>query len=162
MAMDLSAYKDGMKPFDGHFWVEKDGEIIDRHFSGYDFIKKVQGCEGEMQYCPAPPLIQAVMIGLAKKTLKTNLKIDAMREGIIRTDIYDKEINKDIDVDKALDKKINKLREGQCHITAIALQKKYGGNIVFGSMGWKKKKSDDIHWEFGGADWTTVAQFQCK
>jgi len=71
-------------------------------------------------------------------------------------------MSKDIDVDKVLDKKINKLRNGQCNITAIVLQKKYGGNIVFGSMGWKKKKTDDIHWEFGGADWTTVAQFQCK
>jgi hypothetical protein len=102
------------------------------------------------------------MIALAKKTLKTNLKKSAMYYGI-DMDSIEKTMSEDIDIDEELDKKIYDLREAECHITAFALQKKYGGEIVFGSMGWEKKTDGgDIHWEYGGADWTTVAKFQRK
>jgi hypothetical protein len=30
--------------------------------------------------------------------------------------------------------------------------------VNFGSMGWKRKSSDAIHWEYGGSGWT-VKQF---
>ena len=155
--------KEVMKPFDGHFWVEKDGQVIaDPYFSWYDTVKEVQKCEGDAKYCPAPPLVQSVMIALAKKTLKTSLKKASLLQGHTRADVYMKEMSKDIDIDEALESKLNSLRNGECHITAFAIQKKHGGEIVFGSMGWKKVKSDKIHWEFGGADWTTVAKFMCK
>jgi hypothetical protein len=152
-----------MKPFDGHFWVVKEDNNIDTYFTEYDYIKKINKCDGEMKYLQAPPLVQAVMIGLAKKTLKTNLKKASLKQGYIPLDEYEKAMRKDIDVDEALEQ--YELRANACHITAFALQKKHGGKIVFGSMGWRKKNSNPkdwrngIHWEFGGADWTTVAEF---
>jgi hypothetical protein len=155
-----------MKPFDGHFWVVKEDNNIDTYFTEYDYMKKFNKCDGEMKYLQAPPLVQAVMIGLAKKTLKNSLKKAFLPQGLIPEDIYEEEMSKDIDIDEALERKINDLRVGECHITAFALQKKHGGKIAFGSMGWRKKNSNPkdwrngIHWEFGGADFTTVAEFR--
>jgi len=156
-----------MQEFDGHFWVEKDGKNIDIYFSEYDYIKKFWKCKGEMCYVQAPPLVQAVMIGLAKKTLKNSLKKAFLPQELIYED-YEREMSKDIDIDEALERKINDLCANECHITAFALQKKHGGKVVFGSMGFRKKNSNPkdgkngIHWEFGGADFTTVAEFRGK
>ena len=34
----------------GHFWIVRDGKIIDPHFKEYDDIKKFWNCEGRPQY----------------------------------------------------------------------------------------------------------------
>jgi hypothetical protein len=48
-----------------------------------------------------------------------------------------------------------------CPINATLEWIANGGEIVFGSLGWKKKGSDEIWWEYGGIDYT-VADFLRK
>ena len=49
-------------PIDGHFWVVRDGKIIDPNFPQYDMIKKIVGGVGERVYLPAEKIIQSFMI----------------------------------------------------------------------------------------------------
>jgi hypothetical protein len=48
-----------------------------------------------------------------------------------------------------------------CFQNALYEYKQNGGTLVFGSMGWKKKSSSDVHWEYGGPDYT-VSKFLKK
>jgi hypothetical protein len=40
-------------------------------------------------------------------------------------------------------------------------QRKNGGRIVFGSMGFKREDGS-VHWEYGGEDWVTVQDFKVR
>jgi hypothetical protein len=46
---------------DGHFWLVRNGKIIDTYFDEYDYIRKVNGCNDKQVYLPASPLVQAVI-----------------------------------------------------------------------------------------------------
>jgi hypothetical protein len=46
---------------------------------------------------------------------------------------------------------------GECYLNAV-LEVHKNGELCFGSMGWKSKSSDAIHWGYGGSGWT-VKQF---
>ena len=104
---------------DGHCWVVRDNKIIDPHFSSYNMVCKIRGVDvNKPVYIPAESIIQKVII---KKW--TNF-----------TD----------------GKSFEKTWENQCDycfVNAIAEQRKNGGELVFGSMGW----GDWI--EYGGIDW---------
>ena len=116
---------------DGHFWVVRDGKIIDPYFKSYDYVIKVNNLEGDRVYLPASPLIQAVM---KKRFIDGSMQTAAMllRQHIIQP---------------------HTRRDNCCNINAI-LETYNGGEIIFGSMGWKQKDSDEIWWEFGGDDYT--------
>tara|TARA_R110002110_G_scaffold257615_1_gene473627 strand:- start:1487 stop:1825 length:339 start_codon:yes stop_codon:yes gene_type:complete len=44
---------------DGHFWIEKDGEILDPHFKQYEIIAKINDCDAsDKDYIEAPLLTQ--------------------------------------------------------------------------------------------------------
>ena len=45
-------------------------------------------------------------------------------------------------------------------INIYVLWKRIGGNICFGSMGYRRKNSDLIHWEYGNPDFDKVSQFK--
>ena len=49
--------------------------------------------------------------------------------------------------------------EGMCYQNCILEVFRNGGEIKFGSMGWKKKSDGTVWYEFGGKDWTGVKQF---
>ena len=56
--------KFGLKPqsIDGHFWVERDGKIIDPHFMEYDLICQIRGCNSnDKQYIKAPFITQFIL-----------------------------------------------------------------------------------------------------
>ena len=114
--------------FDGHFWVMRDGKIIDFDFPFYNFVKKVQNCGGETIYLPAPPLVQKKFIKMFKK-ITTKAGID----------------------DKFF-KKYWEITQGCCYDNARMEIAQRGGELVFGSMGWKKQQG--IHYEYGGENWT--------
>jgi len=119
--------------FDGHFWVERNGEIIDPYFKEYDMYKSRWNCVGEVIHLPASDLVQKVMI----KKFKT--------------------VDEIMDVDDEFF--LMFFREpgiGQCFQKSRLEILKNGGKLVFGSMGWKIS-SGGIHYEFGGENWT-VAQ----
>lgn len=123
---------------DGHFWVVRDGKIIDPYFDNYDYVIKINKLEGDRVYLPASPLIQQIM----KKKFIDN-KIQMIEWGLNQN--Y-----------KAFN--IGQRRSDCCNINAIFEMKQNGGEIIFGSMGWKHRGSDKIWWEYGGEDYT-VKQF---
>lgn len=126
-------------PFDGHFWVERDGVIIDTEFKEYDYIKKAHGAKDGMKYKEADATTQKIMIAIMMKVLEKNsLTVESFR---------------------ALSVKCGKLKPMfRCCIqnSLIALAK--GGVLKFGSMGWEKPNGK-VWWEFGGEDWTGVGKF---
>ena len=123
--------------FDGHFWVERDGEIIDPYFKDYDFIKQMNGCKGKQIHLPATAMIQQVFIKKFK-AVEDNLGIS------------------DSDYTHMFGEPRPFCCYQNCRLEIILR----GGNLVFGSMGWAKK-SGGIHYEFGGDGWT-VSQFLKK
>lgn len=133
--------------FDAHFWVEREGKIIDFHFPQYDIIKRINGCVGEPIYLPAPQETQTIAIGIMKKKLHqmvdtTNFKIALQR-------LYQ------------LYKMFDNLTPQYlyCLQNAFIEIHKNGGNLVFGSLGWRRKNGT-IHYEFGGEDWKTWKDFK--
>ena len=111
---------------DGHFWVERNGTIIDPHFAEYDMIAKVRDCDSRTKnYVEAPLFTQVLMYFYAEKNYKNN------GTGF-----------------------------GNCYSNAVKeLQRKPGGRLVFGSMGFKLNKQDDYFYEYGGKDWKTPVEF---
>lgn len=112
---------------DGHFWVERDGKIIDPHFQAYDLVKKIQGLKGEPVYLEAEPLIQEIM---KKKFEKSEDQKRFIKQQL----------------------KTLTLQSYQCYSNSIVEITKLGGTLKFGSMGWKRK-AGGVHYEFGGENW---------
>ena len=54
---------------DGHFWVERNGKILDTDFAEYGIIRKYHNLTGGMVYKEADNLTQALMILKFKKAL---------------------------------------------------------------------------------------------
>jgi hypothetical protein len=58
---------------DGHFWVERNGKIIDPHFAEYDMIAKIRECDSQTKnYVEAPLFTQVLMYFYADKHYKNN------------------------------------------------------------------------------------------
>jgi hypothetical protein len=115
---------------DGHFWLEYEGIIIDPYFKEYDFIKFLQNCQGDMVYLPADPIIQQVML----KKFNSIFDIEKLGETLIERDYKEK--------------------YGCCFFNTILNKTTFKEfKIVFGSMGWKRKDKEEIHWEFGGENY---------
>lgn len=119
-----------MKKFDGHFWVERDGEVIDFDFDDYKMIGLIQNCDASIKkYVKAPPLVQKVMVAMVEKHFTDDLV------------------------------KYWVPMAGYCYFNAFVESLRNGGNVVFGSLGFKFNDSDDYHFEFGGEDWVALKQF---
>ena len=48
---------------------------------------------------------------------------------------------------------------GKCYQNCIIDIHLHGGKLVFGSFGWKKKNSNQIHYEYGGINYKKVEDF---
>ena len=116
---------------DGHFWVERNGEIIDPDFEYYDTIKRVNKCKGKAIHLPASSIVQQVVIKAFKKG----------------EDFYGV---------KDSDYLGRRPQVNCCYQNARQEIIERGGTLIFGSMGWRNKTG--IHYEFGGDGWT-VSQF---
>ena len=126
--------------FDGHYWVVRDGKIIDPMFKSYEEVKSICGLKGDPIYLPADDLTQQVF----KK--KLSIKINKLEERGLHF----------------LGRKGDwKITDGCCDMNAYTEQKLRGGEIIFGSMGWKRINGNGIHYEFGGEGWT-VSKFMKK
>jgi hypothetical protein len=131
--------------FDGHFWIERDGEIIDWDFTDHKYIKQVNKLTDEKVYLPASDITQTIMTTACKKTCGN--KCGSFEK--FEDDIFNC-INKQ-----------GKLF-GNCFLNCIHEVKKNGGKIVFGSFGWKRKNGDGVHYEFGGENYKTFGDFMMK
>ena len=119
---------------DGHYWIVRDGKIIDPYLKLYDLIKMKNGLTDEIVYVEAPQLIQSVLIKKIHifEDIVSEMPMDACAGWIPRFNC--------------------------CVQNALIDRKLNGGKLVFGSMGWKKQDGKGVHYEFGGLDWT-VRQF---
>lgn len=125
---------------DGHFWIVRDGEIIDWDFEDHKYIQKVWGCNQTKEYLPAPAITQKIMISMFNKVIVHN--VDCVKMFYNQSKKYG-----------LLEPRFN-----ACYQNCIIEQHLRGGEIVFGSFGFQKRNGG-IHYEFGGSDWTTVKQF---
>ena len=122
---------------DGHFWIERNGKIIDIEFNEYNDIKKYRGCKGGMVHKEADDMTQAVMIKIYDKCLTSvglnmaKFKAFSVRKGI-------------------------KPQFQMCYQNCL-LEMKEGDVLKFGSMGWKR--SDGVWWEYGGENYKGVKSF---
>tara|TARA_R110000823_G_scaffold270717_2_gene390270 strand:- start:4528 stop:4896 length:369 start_codon:yes stop_codon:yes gene_type:complete len=122
-----------MSRVDGHAWCEnKDGEVVfDPSFKEYKFIKMVNKLEGENQYEIVPELSGKVMacIKIHIKDFKKNNKMSF--ENIMKMFLKYPKFN-------------------CCFLNAYAY--KFANpevKLMVGKMGWKKKNSGEIFWEYG-------------
>lgn len=122
---------------DGHFWVERDGKIIDPYFQEYDFIKKFQNLTGDIVYLEAEQLTQKLI----------NTKFNKILDELFGTEAYKKFR------DGSIECKRPKAIFGGCYQNSVIEIANNGGILKFGSMGWKRKSKAGIHYEFGGEGW---------
>jgi hypothetical protein len=124
---------------DGHFWLERDGVIIDPHFEYYDIVK-LSKRGGKFIYYPADETTQSFMIMLHLKVISTEYA--TLGEFL---DDY-KQISGEEPV------------TGFCMFNALIEQEKNGGELIFGSWGVERADGSKFY-EFGGKDYKGVSAF---
>lgn len=132
----------------GHFWVEREGEVRDYNFPQYRRLRRKFDADPETHcYCPAPDTVQNVIIRLFKRiTLKA---FDA--------EDWDEMMEEFMLVAKMTGNADAPTFE-KSFTNAIMEIYYNGGNIVFGSMGFKKKDGT-YQWYYGHPKYRTVADF---
>jgi hypothetical protein len=125
---------------DGHFWVERDGKILDDDFKEHEYIKHVNKCSGGKMYKEADALTQKVIISMFNRALTSH--------------IGDYQQFRDFSIKMGITKPIF-----QCCFQNSVMRLKDGDVLKFGSMGWKRNNSAEIYYEFGGDDWVGAKRF---
>ena len=125
---------------DGHFWVERDGKIIDDDFKTHAYIKNVNKCSGDKMYKEADALTQKVIISMFNRALASH--------GMTHQQFRDFSISVGF----------TEPRENSCFQNSV-MRLKDGDVLKFGSMGWKRNNSVEIYYEFGGDDWVGAKRF---
>lgn len=115
--------------FDGHFWVERDGKIIDTWFPQYDVIAKMWQCVPVRRYLKCPD-------DLVGRVFRSKFEKEMYPSYLALPPLF-----------------------GMCVANALNEIHRNGGTLVFGSMGFVKRDGSGVHWEYGGEDWSTVKQF---
>jgi hypothetical protein len=131
---------------DAHFWVERNGEIIDPHFENqFSYIQKVWKCNDTKCYLEASDEIQEAVINHFKKCVMKQFKV--------------RKWEKAVDILKTVFETVGyKPTFGECWKNVLLEVIVNGGTIKFGSMGFEKIDGNGNHWEFGGEDYT-IKQF---
>lgn len=131
----------GFPVIDGHFWIERDGKIVDWDFPQHKECKKNWECGNEKVYLPAPNTVQTLVIKIFEKTML----------GVINS--------KEEFYQLSLLYGFSKPMFGRCYQNCIVDIHLHGGKLIFGSFGWKKKNGNQVHYEYGGLDFKKVADF---
>jgi hypothetical protein len=110
----------------GHYWVERDGKIIDPWFKQYKYITRVQGTTQEQAYEEAD---KELMLTVTIKALKyySEVKVPLLQS------IYG-------DISKLM-------MFGECFLNAISEVRERGGTLKFGKMGFKRADGS-VWWEY--------------
>ena len=120
----------------GHFWVERDGEIIDYDFPENENCKLANMCYGEKQYRRAT---KARRSAIKRKFINAKFQeLKAMKESTHR---HDRMLYKDY---------VRACPMNDRCATNVCIEKlERGGTIIYGDMGWKTKlEESDIYWEY--------------
>ena len=121
----------------GHFWIERDGNIIDYDFPEYENGKLSNMCYGDKQYKRATKARRSAMKRLAINEKFQELK--AMKE------------SPENSLDRIMYEELVKSHPIMDHCaTNVCIEKlERGGTIIYGDMGWKTKlERSDIYWEY--------------
>ena len=133
-----TGFKQSVGSLDAHAWIEKpDGTILDFDFTEYNEIRRLWACDNPRPfyapndaYLPAMRRICKKMVNTAKRVLPD---VYPNAEAFYR-DFYEEP------------------KAGHCFMNATAY--KFFNpqcKLKVGSMGWVKKRTGTIHWEFGNA-----------
>lgn len=139
----MATFTERFAGIDGHFWVVRNGEIVDPYFSVYDQIKQANGVNSrEPNYHhPASEVVQNVMTSLLEEAF---IEIFGTPSFFLRT----------------FETHLGEPQPYQCLMNALYEKNKRGGDIVFGSWGFKKQGK--MWWEFGGKEWHSPMDFVQK
>ena len=133
---------------DGHFWVVRDGKIIDKDFPReYTQVCREWGCGKEKNYLPAPEMTQKLMIGIFKKAFSSYFEKRQSWEDILAEFHYLSCMTGTVEPEY-----------GRCYQNCLLEIHLRGGELVFGSLGFKKPDSS-FHYEFGGTKYLTCNDF---
>jgi hypothetical protein len=136
MAMDLPQMM-------GHFWVVRDGRVIDPKFQEHRDIQRQNRLQDVSCHLPAPAMTQKIMIAShikkAKNVFGENYAVEFER-------IFAPHGGK---------------HYGMCFFNAVIEKHRNGGEIVFGSMGWLRDDDTEFY-EYGGKSFQVVADFTGK
>ena len=125
----------------GHFWVVRDGRVIDPKFPEHRQIQRQNRLQDVSCHLPAPEMTQKIMI--ASHIKKAKNVFGENYAGHFRR-IFD-----------------DRPYFGMCFFNAVMEQRKNGGEIVFGSMGWLRDDDTEFY-EYGGKEFQIVADFTGK
>jgi len=135
MAMDLP------EVMMGHFWVVRDGRVIDPKFPDHRDIQRQNRLQDVSCHLPAPAMTQKVMIASHIKKAKN-----------VFGENYATEFQRIFE---------DRPHFGMCFFNAVMEQHRNGGEIVFGSMGWLRDDDTEFY-EYGGKEFKVVADFTGK
>jgi hypothetical protein len=133
---------------DGHFWVVRDGKIIDWDFPAeFAEIRRTWKCGTEKNYIPAPVVTQKIMTQMFKKAFSSVLESDDWNENMEEFKFWNKFAN------------MPDVRYSCCFQNCILEIHERGGELVFGSLGFKKNNGVGYHYEWGGENYNSVSDF---
>lgn len=115
---------------DIHFWVERDGKIIDPMFKEYEEIKKIRNLSDEIVYKPITD----------KKLIYKYVK--EFHNG------WD-HLGRSHEIFEWASKGGLFPMFGECYWNSLNEIKKNGGKLKVGSMGWRIKNSKEVFYEYG-------------
>lgn len=129
---------------DGHFWVVRDGKIIDIDFQEYNMIRRIRNCKNKVVYLEADEITQRLMIATHLKIISNTLGgTPATAINVLGSYCEIKGIEPEC---------------YNCLVNSIMEIHKNGGELKFGSMGWEQK-SGGVFYEFGGVDFKGIKAF---
>jgi len=119
---------------DAHAWIVfEDGTIMDYAYEEYNLIKKLNGCEGDLQYREFDDDLQKKCFNWSMKYWKPIANTPLPKQLMFGNCVINVwEVYKDI------------MRKPEWIDMKLAKPK-----IVFGSLGFKKINSQEIWWEYG-------------
>jgi len=124
----------------GHFWIVRDGEIIDPVFPEHKHIQRVNRTTNQVCRIPASEAVQRVMTAIHLKKVQEHIG-DNAGEFFWRV--------------------MGRPCFGQCFMNCLMEQSRNGGEIVFGSLGWVREDGSR-YYEYGGENFKIVADFTGK
>ena len=136
-----------MPTIDGHFWIVRDGKIVDWDFPEFAEMRRTWNCGKEKNYIPAPVMTQKIMTQMFKKAFSSSLESDDWDENMEEFKFWNKFAN------------MPDVRYSCCFQNCILEIHERGGELIFGSLGFKKNKGQGYHYEWGGENYNTVADF---
>jgi hypothetical protein len=138
---------------DGHFWVVREGKIIDPVFPDeYKMICGVRKADWKDRFnLPANEMTQKIMIGMFKKVFSNLMN----REGDTS---FEEQVTQFAILTNSTFGNTNP-KMNKCFQNALLEIHERGGELVFGSLGFKFQGKEGYWYEFGGQEYNSVKSF---